>query len=76
MHETLRITSIFLLPFMPSKATEILDVLGIPANERTWEEGKRLGTAEGVAMALGRYTKVGYKELWPALEDLRNNDSE
>ncbi|KAK4053122.1 methionyl-tRNA synthetase [Microbotryomycetes sp. JL201] len=34
--ETLRITGLCLQPFMPTKAVELLDRLGVDANERTW----------------------------------------
>ncbi|PVU95425.1 hypothetical protein BB559_002728 [Furculomyces boomerangus] len=38
--ETVRIVSIMLYPIIPTKATEILDILGIPENKRDWESTK------------------------------------
>lgn len=35
--ETLRICGILLQPFMPSKASELLDALCVATEERTWE---------------------------------------
>jgi hypothetical protein len=38
MHESLRILSILLQPFMPSKSSEALDILGVDGNHRDWSD--------------------------------------
>ena len=35
--ETLRICGICIQPFIPSTAARLLDALGVPPHERTWE---------------------------------------
>lgn len=40
--ETLRVVGILLQPFMPNKAAQMLDVLGVPQDHRTYEYA-RLG---------------------------------
>lgn len=37
-HESLRITSILLQPFMPSKSTMALNMLGVDASHRNWSD--------------------------------------
>lgn len=68
MHETLRITSILLQPYIPDKAGETLDVMGVLPSERSWGDAKELGTIRNVSGAVEKYTGVGYRELWPMLK--------
>ena len=50
-HDALRIASILLQPFMPQKATESLDRLGVPADKRSWADATWTGrTADVVAL--------------------------
>jgi methionyl-tRNA synthetase len=37
-HESLRIASILLQPFMPSKTAEVLDILGVDDDHRNWSD--------------------------------------
>lgn len=60
-HEALRIASILLQPFMPTKANEVLSALGV--EDRRWESTV-LG-ASGVPVD-SRY-KPSYKSLFPPL---------
>ncbi|VDC06148.1 unnamed protein product [Peniophora sp. CBMAI 1063] len=58
--ETLRIAGIVLQPFMPTKANELLDALGVPAQERAWANaGWRKGS-------VGMWKKVA---LFPVEKD-------
>jgi methionyl-tRNA synthetase len=43
--ETLRICGILLQPFVPTKARELLDALGVPGEKRTLRDA-RLGAGE------------------------------
>lgn len=52
-YQALRIAGILLQPIMPSKSAELLDQLGIPSEERGWDqaimpENKSLDTKEMV----------------------------
>ncbi len=38
--ESLRIISILLQPFMPTKAAQILDILGVAENRRSFDDAK------------------------------------
>ena len=42
-YESLRLSAILLSPTMPTKSTELLDTLGVPAAGRTWESLRRGG---------------------------------
>ncbi|KAF9509338.1 hypothetical protein BS47DRAFT_159750 [Hydnum rufescens UP504] len=60
-HEALRISAILLSPFMPGKSAEMLSVLGISVDARTWQD-----TRFGAAGVPGiRPSKRGYKDLFP-----------
>lgn len=37
-YETLRISAILMKPYMPTKAAELLDRLGVDAAQRSWEQ--------------------------------------
>ena len=52
LSETLRITSILLLPYMPTRATDALDRLGVRADRRTFEFAVRGADGEyGMSVA-------------------------
>jgi len=60
--ELLRVVGIWTLPFLPSKAVELLDALRVPAEERTWAKSVTWGQlALGVELAKP-------KALFPRLE--------
>lgn len=46
--ESLRISAILLLPFMPDKAMTLLDQLGVPKEKRKWENTGLGGASEDV----------------------------
>ncbi|GAA5970087.1 hypothetical protein JCM11641_000262 [Rhodosporidiobolus odoratus] len=58
--ESLRLVGILLQPFMPVKAAQLLDMLGVPADRRNWED-VRLG--EGGP----RTPRDGKTHLWPSV---------
>ncbi|GAA6026859.1 hypothetical protein JCM8097_005913 [Rhodosporidiobolus ruineniae] len=58
--ESLRLVGILLQPFMPDKAKQLLDMLGVPEGRRRWEDAE-------VGKGGERTPKVGKGEyLWPA----------
>ncbi|GAA6001086.1 hypothetical protein JCM10207_007406 [Rhodosporidiobolus poonsookiae] len=58
--ESLRLSGILLQPFMPDKAAQLLDMLGVPAARRRWEDAQ-LGQG-------GKRTPVvGKTHLWPSI---------
>jgi len=73
MHETLRITSILLQPFMPSKSNEVLEILSIGRRGIQGQQGGRgwkdlpLKEKDSVARNAGRYTKDAFKDLFVPL---------
>lgn len=46
-HQALHLAGILLSPVMPTKSTELLDMLGIAESERTWEYAERVFGAPG-----------------------------
>ena len=49
--EALRICGVVLQPFMPTKAAELLDSLGVPADEREWRHSGWLKGSAGTFAA-------------------------
>lgn len=59
--ESLRIAAILLQPFMPDKADQLLEMLGVPAERRTW-------THCGVGQGGVRTARTpGKAHLWPSI---------
>ncbi|BGP14022.1 hypothetical protein JCM10213_005607 [Rhodosporidiobolus nylandii] len=67
--ESLRLVGILLQPFMPEKAAQLLDMLGVPAERRRWEDAV-LG--EGGE----RTPKMGKTHLWPSVAVPVQEDAE
>ncbi|TNY18108.1 methionyl-tRNA synthetase [Rhodotorula diobovata] len=59
--ETLRIAGILLQPFMPTKAAQLLDMLGVDAARRRWEDCEIGKGGHRTAPAAGKV------HLWPAV---------
>lgn len=59
--ETLRIAGILLQPFMPTKAAQLLDMLGVDAARRRWEDCEVGKGGHRTAPAAGKV------HLWPAV---------
>ncbi|GAA5989184.1 hypothetical protein JCM10908_001196 [Rhodotorula pacifica] len=57
--ESLRMSAILLQPFMPTKSAQLLDVLGVPAERRTWTH-RALGRGGARTAVVG-----GKTHLWP-----------
>jgi methionyl-tRNA synthetase len=70
--EAVRVVSILLLPYMPKKAAEVLDVLGVRGEMRTWDQAVfgadqeygRRPEKEGEKRKIGKW-----KSLFPPLVD-------
>ncbi|KAJ9143715.1 Methionyl-tRNA synthetase [Pleurostoma richardsiae] len=65
--ETLRVVGILLQPFMPDKAAELLDVLGVPPTHRTLKYA-RIGLDFDYGEPLRNPGKGAYDGLFPPLE--------
>ncbi|CDZ97772.1 methionine-trna ligase [Phaffia rhodozyma] len=55
---TLRITSILLLPILPTKMETLLDKMGVPKEERTWEAAAWTGKTEPGSVLAGRVDRA------------------
>lgn len=72
-YDSLRIAGILLQPFMPVKATELLDRMGVPVDERSWADaawnGRRADAVElkdQLKAAEKEWKRKGY--LFPKVE--------
>lgn len=59
--ESLRIAAILLQPFMPDKADQLLEMLGVPAERRTWTH---CGVGQG---GVRTACTPGKAHLWPSI---------
>jgi methionyl-tRNA synthetase len=73
-YDALRIAGILLQPFLPHKATELLDRLGIATDKRSWADATWNGREEVDALALKAQLQASAKEwkgkgyLFPKVE--------
>lgn len=69
----LRIAGILALPIIPTKAKELLDRLGVPENQRTWESATWDGSVDTKAIvgniATGMEEFKGQQPLFPKIDD-------